>query len=95
MSSSVSSVRAFSLAGITVSKRRNPLKPDIVEALQVLKCMIRRDLIFRKAALVDDEADSDDDEGKEDSDAEEGWDVLLDEDRSNYDPDYDMDDNYI
>ena len=56
--------------------------------------MIRRDLIFRKAAPVDDEADSDDDEGKEDSDAEEGWDVLLD-DPSNYDPDYDMDDNYI
>jgi hypothetical protein len=33
MSSSVSSERAFSSAGITISKRRNRLKPDIVEAL--------------------------------------------------------------
>jgi hypothetical protein len=91
MSSSVFSERAFSSAGITISKRRNRLKPDIVEALQVLKCMIRRDLIFRKAALVDDEGDSDD-EGEEDGDGEQGWDALLDDDPSNYDPDYDMDD---
>ena len=43
MASSVSSERAFSSAGITISKRRNRLKADIVEALQVLKCLIRRD----------------------------------------------------
>ncbi|KIJ48977.1 hypothetical protein M422DRAFT_103461, partial [Sphaerobolus stellatus SS14] len=35
--SSVSSERAFSAAGITISKRCNCLKGDIVEALQVLK----------------------------------------------------------
>lgn len=48
MASSVSSERAFSAAGITISKRRNALKADIVEALQVLKSLIRSDLIFRE-----------------------------------------------
>ena len=47
MASSVSSERAFSAAGITISKRRSRLKGDIVEALQCLKCMIRNHLIFR------------------------------------------------
>ncbi|KAJ7202555.1 hypothetical protein GGX14DRAFT_309536, partial [Mycena pura] len=37
-------VMSSSSSGITISKRRNRLKADIVEALQVLKCMIRRDL---------------------------------------------------
>ena len=48
MASSVSSERAFSSAGITISKHRNHLKGDIVEALQCLKCMIRKNLIFRQ-----------------------------------------------
>ena len=48
MASSVSSERAFSAAGITISKRRNSLKPDIVEALQCLKGMFRSDLVFRE-----------------------------------------------
>ncbi|KAJ3505119.1 hypothetical protein NMY22_g17694 [Coprinellus aureogranulatus] len=48
MASSVSSERAFSAAGITISKRRNSLKADIVEALQVLKSLINSDLIFRE-----------------------------------------------
>jgi hypothetical protein len=56
MASSVSSERAFSSAGITISKRRNRLKGDIVEALQFLKCLIRRDLFFRvPEALVDND----------------------------------------
>src|ERR1700734_2134165 len=46
MASSVSSERAFSSAGITISKRRNRLKGDIVEALQCLKCMIHQNLMF-------------------------------------------------
>jgi hAT family C-terminal dimerisation region len=46
MASSVSSKRAFSSAGITISKRRNRLCHDIVEALQFLKCMLWTDLIF-------------------------------------------------
>ncbi|KZV84443.1 hypothetical protein EXIGLDRAFT_569214, partial [Exidia glandulosa HHB12029] len=37
MSSSVSAERAFSSAGLTITKRRNRLKGDIVEALQVIK----------------------------------------------------------
>lgn len=45
MASSVSSEQAFSSAGITISKRRNHLKKDIVEALQCLKCMYHNDLI--------------------------------------------------
>ena len=48
MASSVSSERAFSLAGITLSKRCNRLQADIVEALQFMKCLFHRDLIFRE-----------------------------------------------
>jgi hypothetical protein len=62
MASSVSSERAFSSAGITISKRRNRLKGDIVEALQFLKCLLHRDLIFRTQPStslddLDDEVD--------------------------------------
>ena len=46
MASSVSSECAFSSAGITISKRRNRLGADVVEALQFLKCWFRRELIF-------------------------------------------------
>ena len=49
MASSVSSERAFSAAGITISKHRNRLGRDIVEALQFLKCAIRQDLLFRES----------------------------------------------
>jgi hypothetical protein len=48
MASSVSSERTFSAAGITISKRRNKLKEDIVEALQCLKCLYHEELIFRE-----------------------------------------------
>jgi hypothetical protein len=48
MASSVSSERAFSSAGITITKRRNRLKPDIIEALQSLKCIYHRELLFRE-----------------------------------------------
>jgi len=63
MASSVSSERAFSSAGITISKRRNRLKGDIVEALQCLKCMIHKNLIFRfdpTISIVDEIAEDDD-----------------------------------
>jgi hAT family C-terminal dimerisation region len=63
MASSVSSERAFSSAGITISKRRNHLKGDIVEALQCLKCMIHKNLIFRfdpAKSIVDEIAEEDD-----------------------------------
>jgi hypothetical protein len=63
MSSSVSSEQVFSSAGITISKRRNRLKGDIVEALQCLKCMIYRNLIFwqNPAISVADEIAEEDD----------------------------------
>ena len=48
MGSSVSSERAFSSAGITISKRRNRLKDDIVDALQFRKAMVRSELLFRE-----------------------------------------------
>jgi hypothetical protein len=50
MSSSVSSERAFSQGGITISRLRSCLKGDIVEALQCIKCAIRHDLLFREPA---------------------------------------------
>jgi hypothetical protein len=62
MASSVSSERAFSSAGITISKCRNRLKGDIVEALQFLKCLIRRELVFRAGPSVSPEGDEDEDE---------------------------------
>lgn len=90
MASSVSSERAFSSAGITISKCRNRLKGDIVEALQVLKCAIRRDLLFRvPEVLVNDEAEIDvetEAEKAEKLDPEKGgtWDFFIDDDPDNY-----------
>lgn len=85
MASSVSSERAFSAAGITISKRRNKLKGDIVEALQCLKCMYNNDLIFREAPTLEtEEEELDDDDALLPSIAEGGetfsWDQLLDDD---------------
>ena len=77
MASSVSSERTFSSAGITLSKRRNRLQADIVEALQFMKCIFRHDLIFREVQTVEEE------EGILDSDlcdtdgAEVSWEELL------------------
>jgi hypothetical protein len=89
MASSVSSERVFSSAGSTVSKRRNRLRGDIVEALQCLKCLICRELLFRQSEIVDLEAD--DWEVAEEDDAE-GWDCFLDDDEGNYDADIVVDD---
>ena len=55
MASSVSSESAFSAAGITISKRRNRLEGDIVEALQCLKSFIHQDLIFREVVIATQE----------------------------------------
>lgn len=55
MASSVSSERAFSSAGLTISKRRNRLQGDIVEALQCLKCMYHNDLILREVVVATEE----------------------------------------
>ena len=91
MSSSVSSERAFSQGGITISKRRSCLKGDIVEALQCNKFAIRHDLLFREPApsssfelkehdeeLVEVAGGDLRDPEEEESDVEEyTWDELL------------------
>ncbi|EMD38907.1 hypothetical protein CERSUDRAFT_63835 [Gelatoporia subvermispora B] len=48
MATSVSSERAFFSAGITITKWRNRLKGDIVEALQVLKNAFWKNMFFRE-----------------------------------------------
>ena len=76
MASSVSSERAFSQGGITITKRRNRLKSDLVEALQCVKCSIRHDLLFREPApssALETEIDGDEDQ----EDEMETWDDLL------------------
>lgn len=55
MASSVASERAFSAAGITISKRRNRLDADIIEALQCLKSLNSQDLMSRVFPNVADE----------------------------------------
>jgi len=92
MASSVSSERAFSQGGITISKRRSRLKGDIVEALQCVKCALHHDLLFRDpgpSSLVEEESDEfeiDVEPGgvaEGDEIEEEGWEALfLDEDES-------------
>jgi hAT family C-terminal dimerisation region len=90
MSSSVSSERAFSQGGITISKLRSCLKGDIVEALQCIKCAIRTDLLFpvpAPSSVVEAEANDDgegtlreNEDGEESDVDEEGWGDLLLED---------------
>jgi len=96
MASSVSSERAFSQGGITISKRRNRLRGDIVEAIQGVKCLIRRDLIFREPPpLAEDKLDkfqTDEEPGDHekpyDDVEEDGWDDLFfDEDDDGSDSD--------
>ena len=81
MASSVLSEHAFSSAGITLSKRHNQLKGDIVEALQCLKCMYHNNLIFQEVVVAkDEEAELKDELVAADVDnIEDGftWDQLL------------------
>jgi hypothetical protein len=62
--------------------------------------MIKRDLIFRESALVDDDGTDDlqDKEGSNEEQSESGlaqdeggWDDILADEPDNYDPDYKMD----
>jgi hypothetical protein len=84
-----------------ITKHRNQLKGDIVEALQCLKCAIRHDLLFKEpgssSATKDFEIDNQS-EGTADNklcldlfDNEEGpgWgDRLLDTDEDNFNSDF-------
>jgi hypothetical protein len=98
MASSVSSERAFSQGGITISKRRNRLKGDIVEALQCVKCAIRHDLLFREAAPSsldeekEDEYEANDPEEQDDDVVDEdSWDdMFLEEDEDDFESDAEM-----
>ncbi|KAG6878832.1 hypothetical protein C0992_007317 [Termitomyces sp. T32_za158] len=100
MASSVSSERAFSQGGLTITKHRNRLKGNIVEALQCLKCAIRHDLLFREPGPTSiDEAELERLENNEDNDGsgkgfenEEGWDEMFldDEEENNFDVDIDL-----
>lgn len=104
MASSVSSERAFSQGGITISKRRNRLKGDIVEALQCLKCSLRHDLLFREAAPTSlseqaiQEPESEEEEEAnipapmEDKLEVIGWDGLFLDDDEDIDTQYEGDD---
>ena len=91
MASSVSSERVFSSAGLTLSKHRNCLKGDIVEALQCLKCMYHNDLIFREVIVATEEEeeleDMDSELAADTSVIDEGftWDQLLVDDENMYD----------
>jgi hypothetical protein len=80
MSSSVSSERAFSQGGITITKLRSCLKGDIVEALLCLKCAIKNDILMRELApsstLEEYEQEADDGNDTEDF----SWDELVVED---------------
>ena len=66
---------------MTITKQRNRLKGDVVEALQCLKCSIQHDLLFQEpgpSSVV--EAECDDKEAMDDGDGEVGWDELLTDD---------------
>ncbi|KAG2133557.1 uncharacterized protein EDB93DRAFT_1093355, partial [Suillus bovinus] len=78
-----SSERAFSQGGITISKRCNRLKGDIVEALQCVKCSLHNDLLFQEpgpSSLVEEETKDSEHKAEvlevEAAD-DEGWDTLL------------------
>ena len=83
MASSVSSERAFLQGGLTITKRRNRLEGDIVEALQCLKCAICHDLLFRTPApssITETELNDEDGEDDREGSEGEGWDKLLTDD---------------
>ncbi|PSR71906.1 hypothetical protein PHLCEN_2v12250, partial [Hermanssonia centrifuga] len=50
MATFVLSERAFLQGSIIISKRRNCLKNNIIEALQCLKCAIRHDLLLQASS---------------------------------------------
>ena len=91
MASSVLSERAFSSAGVTLSKRRNRLKGDVVEALQCLKCLYHNDLIFQDVRVATEEEveleemDLELAGGVDDANEHFTWDQLLGDDDAMYD----------
>jgi hypothetical protein len=89
MSTSVPSERAFSSAGVTITKRRNRLKGDVVEALQVLKGANRQNLFPEYPSLaVEDRLAREEREEDKEADEIEGEANALD-----LDDDCDLDDD--
>ncbi|KAG6871410.1 hypothetical protein C0995_004883 [Termitomyces sp. Mi166 len=97
MASSVSNEHAFLQGGLTITKQRNQLKGDIVEALQCLKCAIQHDLLFREpgpSSIYEAELKKlENDENDGGPGTEEGWDELLSDDKEedNLDMSIDLD----
>jgi hypothetical protein len=54
--------------------------------------MMKRDLLFRRSGLADDEDDGSDSEevDEENHSVKLEWDTVLEDDPDNYDPDYDL-----
>ncbi|EJD48239.1 hypothetical protein AURDEDRAFT_61237, partial [Auricularia subglabra TFB-10046 SS5] len=83
MGSSVSSERSFSSGNLIVTDQRGRLEPDIVEALQSIKCALRNDLLIREpapssaveAGLVNE--DSDDENEKTAASNAPVWEIEL------------------
>ena len=93
MGSSVSSERAFSAAGIAITKHRNRLCGDIVEALQFLKCLIRKDIIYREVPSrsvleyeLENVEEDDGSPGWEDVPNGEAWDTFVIDDDDELEP---------
>ncbi len=79
MALSVSSERAFSASGITISKRCNRLKADVMEALQFLKCGFHQDLIFHEVENALTEVAREKSDQEEHTDPQGSWDDILEE----------------
>ena len=100
MASSVSSERAFSQGGITISKWCSRLKGDIVEVLQCIKGALCYDPLFREpgpSSLIEDEYDEYEIQAEageileDDEEEEEGWEALfLEEDEYDTESDIEM-----
>ena len=101
IASSVSSERAFSQGGITISKHYNCLKGDIVEALQCVKCTICHDIFsceLEPSSLLEDESDEFEIEvepgaNPNDDVEEEGWNNLFLEEDDEFESEDEMDES--
>ncbi|KAG1799666.1 hypothetical protein EV424DRAFT_1545914 [Suillus variegatus] len=69
--SSILSEQAFLSAALTITKCQNRLKEDVVEALQVIKCLLCHDLVFHEpgpSSLTEEPAKEEDELLKGDAD---------------------------
>lgn len=76
MASSVSSERAFSSSALTITKHRNHLRGDVVEAIQVSKSIIKNDsLMWERGPTLEDEASEDSDSDSDSEGEENSWEI--------------------